>query len=46
MTCPRCGAPMTLQQRIDFRNGPAKLVYECNRGHVAIAEAPEPPPSC
>lgn len=45
MTCPRCGAPMTLMQQIEFPQGPAKLVFECAHGHVRIAESPDPPPA-
>lgn len=46
MTCPRCGGDMALKKQIDFPQGPAKLVYECSHGHVAIADAPEAPPPC
>lgn len=46
MTCPRCGEAMSLKQQIDFPQGPAKLVFECLFGHIAITEAPEDPPSC
>lgn len=43
MTCPRCEGDMALMQQIDFPHGPAKLVFECARGHVCIADAPEQP---
>lgn len=45
MTCTRCGHPMTLTQQIDFPQGPSKLVFECEHGHVRIAETEDLPPT-
>lgn len=43
-TCPQCGGPMHVKKRITFKEGPAKLVFECNDPaccRIIIVEAPE-----
>lgn len=42
VTCPRCDKPLTYQKRIDYREGPAKFVYGCHQGHIAIYDEIEP----
>lgn len=40
MTCPKCGAEMTLARTIEFEQGPAKGIWECekNANHVLIQQ--------